>query len=198
MRSLLAFVFVAALAAFFVSSANGGKQGGATFNREFTWLQTCNDWQSTPDNCVTDTPTANGGQPCVWGDQDELYDAAYGKLSAGQSVSDTLCIVTDGCNDGACPHQVVWNTSGAVSAILTSDRGGSWSGTQGCFADPLWPQTSFPPLDGTGGVGYLTKYTLTVTALKTTQMYAGLDLTSSHSEGEYGYYRQLAGVPCPN
>lgn len=181
------------------------------FNPATRWTQTCNDLQSpVTGTCVTDTPY--GGQPCAWGDEDDLADTAYGKLSAGQTVTDTLCVVTDWCNDGACPHTILYqatDTSRSLSVTLTDDRGHVWTADpvrqdkryvwQLCFLDPLSPAggsyTDYPPIpDTNGGVGFVTQYTLHVTALKTTNAFAGLEVAQN---GLYGYTHTFPSVPCP-
>lgn len=184
------------------------------FDAAMRWLQTCNDWQSpVTGTCVTDTPAVTGGRPCAWGDEDDLADLAIGKLTAGQTVTDTLCVVTDMCNDGACPHTILYQANdtnaSALTVTLTSDRGGSWSAPpvrsgkgyvwQLCFLDPLWTGdplfADYPLIVGTnGGVGFVTNYTLHVHANKTTQAGAGFEVAQN---GLFGYSHTFPSVPCP-
>jgi len=191
-------------------SATNPNYGSGTWNPVERWLQGCNDQESTPANCVTDTPTGHGA--CTWGDEDDITDAAYGKLTAGQVSIDTICLVTDPCSDFACPHMIVYQVVGAgLKVTLTDNRGNTYlvpaavktkqgQTVQDCFADPLWPQSdpsALPTIPGTnGGYGLLTTYTLTVTASKTTQFFGGFEIAQNDADGRFGYFHELNTVPC--
>ena len=189
-----------------VPTALASHPGPPSFNPVERWLQTCNDQESIPGvTCITDP------MGCTWGDEDDVADSAYGKLSAGQSISDTLCLVTDPCSDFACPHQILYQVYGAgLQITLSDDRGDTWTATSAslknptslCFNDPLWTGdqviADYPTLPGTGGgYGFLTSYTLTVTATKTTQMSAGFEIAQNDADGRFGYYHSLSTVACP-
>lgn len=217
MKKLLMVLVVALVVAVPAATANPTPLG---WNRYVTIRQGCNDLQSTATNCVTDTPTANGGQPCTWGDEDDLEDAAAGKLAAGQTTSDTLCMVTDWCNDGACPHMALYQVTDSgpyLQVTLSDDRGDVWPspapvkiGTtyyyQSCVADPVWDAafrdyaaggSPYPPLPGTnGGLGLFTNYTLTVTATKTTQFSGAFELGENHSDPTSQAHNRI-DIPCP-
>jgi hypothetical protein len=171
-----------------------------SWSRSFTLLASINDLQSTSTTTVYNTTG------CVWNDQDELTDAAKGKLSAGLTISDTLCAVTDWCSDSACPHMVYFQISAGpgLQVQLTSNRGGLWRSPppvkngsdwiyQLCFPDPLWDPNNavFPLVPGTnGGEGFVTNYTLTLTATKTGQIAAAFGIGQNRTS-------QLSGIPCP-
>lgn len=177
------------------------------WTRFYTNVMSWNDLQSTSANTVYNRTG------CVWNDMDETADRTTGRLGTGQTTSDSMCLITDYCSDGFCPHMVLFEVDGGsgLQVTLTSDRGGVWQslppvksgGSQVyelCVADPVWLSypTDYPPIpDSNGGVGYLTRYTLRVSASKTSQVEAWFDIAPNHSEGEFGYTRQLADVPCP-
>jgi hypothetical protein len=219
MRAALVAVLAGLMLASTAAASNPTNGGTPVFNHVTTWTQGCNDLQSSPPAgsgtggpCVTDTVTGYG--VCTWGDEDDIADFALGKITGGVTITDTLCLVTDWCSDGACPHKVLYqvdDSSPALDVWLTDDRGNTWTAPpirlpknggyrwQLCFADPLWPAGSdpllYPPLPGTnGGRGYVTAYTLHVTATKTTQMDAGLEIAQNRY---YGYVHTFADVPCP-
>lgn len=207
-RPLLTVVLLAVMLALPARTVASNPNTGVAFNRVLTWTQACNDQESTATNCVTDTVTGYGA--CTWGDEDDIADQATGKLSAGQSVSDTLCLVTDPCSDFACPHQILYSVTGVgLSIRLTDSRGHTWTATSSsskspttlCFNDPLWPQfdaSVLPTIPGTnGGYGLVTGYTLTITASKTTQMSAGFEIAQNDADGRFGYWHTLSAVTCP-
>lgn len=154
---------------------------------------------------------------CVWNDEDYQLDTAGGKLAAGQSSTDTLCLVTDMCHDGACPHTVqvqVANSSQVLNVQLSDTNGNVWIASpvkgstlqpavkgyvwQLCVADPLWNvYTNWPVIpDTNGGVGIITHYTLTVTASKTTNP-SGYFEIGMHNWGPGSFNPfQLPSPPC--
>lgn len=190
-----------------VAAAHASRPSGVAFNPADRWLQTCNDEESTfVGTCVTDTAQ------CAWGDEDDVADTAYGKLSSGSTVSDTLCLVTDTCSDAACPHFIdVFASGNGLKVTLTSDRGDSYTAPyaaaaheyQLCIPDPHFSGDRNPldypllPLPFVfGSYGVLTHWTLTVTASKTTQFAGGLEIAQNHADGSFGYYHQFVEVPC--
>ena len=178
----------------------------AGWSRVYSQIAGINDWQSTPTNTVANTTG------CVWNDADDALDAFTGKLSGGQTTQDSMCVVTDMCNDGFCPHMILFQVSGGngLQVTLSNDRGGVWPSPppvkgvyQLCISDPLWTgaqnTADYPAIpDTNGGVGFVTTYTLTVKAARTTQVGAQLEIAPNHSLGEFGVYRQNTSVPCPS
>lgn len=206
MRTMLAAVVVALA---LCGAAAASNPTGLSWSPASRWTQTCNDEQSTyVGACVTDP------LQCAWGDEDDVADVAFGKLSVGQSTSDTLCLVTDSCSDAACPHYIdaFVQAGQGLSVTLSSDRGDSWTlpfvrsarpypyelcvrdphvvGSRNPLDYPLLPPPFVP-----GSYGVLTHYTLTVTASKTSQIGAGLEIAQNHADGSFGAVHQFP-VPC--
>ena len=187
------------------------------FNPAFRWLLSCNDLQSPITGACVTNPAS-----CAWNDEDDVADTGYGKLTAGQTVSDSLCVVTDTCNDGACPHYIDYKVTGPANLTvrLTDDRGGSWSAPpvrqsggggyvyQLCFPDPYYNLGDFSFFDyplvpspgytapNDGARGYVTVYTLSIFSPKSTnQGSAGFEVAQNGADGRYGYWH-VFDVPC--
>lgn len=200
MRGLI--ILLAVMAAILATAADAGNPPPFNWNRTAFDMMTSLD---TPGNFGVENTTG-----CVWNDEDYQLDSAAGKLSAGKTSTDTLCMVTDMGNDGAYPHTIqidVSNSSDTLRVELTSDRGGDWALTpvktqkayhwQLCLPDPLWPQQApYPPVPGTTGVGYLTRYTLSVTAQKTTNPGGEFEIGMNDFPGSFNAL-QLPSPPCP-
>lgn len=221
MRYLVVLLALAAACVVFSSAplASAGRRNAPTapsWNAADRWLQNCNDEESAPPNGTSTQPNAplcaTDPLQCTWGDEDDVADSAYGKISAGVTTSDTLCLVTDTCSDFACPHFIdVYAQGNGLQLALTSDRGDSYTipyvsavrQYQLCFRDPHFTGDTNPldyPLLGPpfvdGSYGILTYWTLTVTATKTTTLNAGLELAQNNADGHFGYYHTFSNVPC--
>lgn len=210
-RLILLCSLIMILLAGLAVSASANSSTAPSWQRIETSLATYNDLQSTTSNRVVNTTG------CVWANTDDLADEGIGRLAAGGSSSDSLCVVTDYCTDSYCPHMIVVDVNSSTSSVrmtLSNDRGGSWSvpapvrksnnlySYQLCIADPLWTgdtnPADYPAIPGTnGGVGFVTTYTLTMTAAKVSQVYAEFEIAPNHSDGSAGYYRVNPNVVCP-
>lgn len=201
------FFLAAVLVALLAGTAAKPALSTPSWNPASRWLQTCNDEEGVfVGTCVTDP------LQCAWGDEDDVADTAYGKLSSGVTTSDTLCLVTDTCSDFACPHYLdAFVTGNGLRVTLTSDQGDSYTVPyvqsareyQLCISDPHFSGDRNPldypllPLPFVlGSYGVLTHWTLTVTATKTTQFSGGLEIAQNHADGSFLYYHQFSEVPC--
>jgi hypothetical protein len=136
--------------------------------------RSCVEQESDPPDCsgaVVTNPTV-----CVWTVDQQFSDVALGRLSAGTSGSDHLCLISDGVlNYSGEPHWVevsIFANSPDLTVTLSDSAGQAWTARPSPGASKTWTYalcepgallSSYPIIpNSNGGTGVQVDYTVTV------------------------------------
>lgn len=126
-----------------------------------------------PSEFVVNNPTVGTGAPCIW-DVDDAYTTldSSGRISVGQTVTESLCVIVDGTHSSSldvgvrAKHDelvVRLDVTDGRSWLATPVRDGSEYAYRICTrAFVAGPHPAVP--DSNGGTGTFLTYTLTVAA----------------------------------